>query len=111
MKIIICPLCDGKLVNERKKYIFLEEVVGVFECEICSKCGEEFFKRDVCLEIEKKVKEKGLWNLKCKTKINKIGNSFGLLVNKRIVDYMKLRKGDEVVVFPEGKNRFVVRKI
>ena len=42
------------------------------------------------------------------TKINKVGTSIAVTINKKISEFMKLKKGEDVFVYPESKNKLIV---
>ena len=107
-----CPLCKGNLVKKKINYNLFGESMGIFPAEVCLKCGEQFFNQDVSLAIEKIAKEKKLWNLKNTTKLTKVGNSFSIRIGKNIVDFLKLKAGEEVIIYPESKNKIIIgRKV
>ena len=95
-------------VRKKVPYILLGEKLGMFLADSCPRCNEILFNKDTALQIEKIAKEKGLWNLKSKTKIDKVGNALSIRINKKLVDYLNLKKGEEVVIYPESKNRLVI---
>lgn len=107
-----CPLCGGKLANKRISYMLFGENLGIFPAEVCLKCNEQFFKQNVSLAIEKIAKQKKLWDLKSTTKLTKVGNSFSIRIGKNIIDFLKLKQGEEVTIYPENKNKIIIiRKI
>lgn len=53
-------------------------------------------------------KEKGLRPLEAVTKVRKIGSSLIVVINKRIVDFIGLKKGEQVKVYPEGKHKIII---
>ncbi len=67
----ICEECGGKIEHVKKDYFFLGKNLGKFLTEICTKCGEEVFDETVSKQIDKIVKQKGMWNIK----INQIVHS------------------------------------
>ncbi len=109
--IEICPLCNSRIVRKKVAYNLFGERVGIFPADVCQKCGEQFFSREVSLAIEKIVNDKGLWELKSKTKVSMIGNSFAIRLNKRISNYLDLKNGELVALYPEGKNKIVIDRI
>ena len=54
------------------------------------------------------AKEKGLWGLQAKTKIGRAGTTLDIRLPKRIIKFLDLKKGKEVEIYPEGKNKLVV---
>ena len=90
------------------RLILLGKNLGKFNAEVCSKCGEEVFNEDVSDKIEKKAKELGLWGLQAKVKVNQVGNSIAVTVTKPISKFLNLKKGNDVLIYPEDKNRLIV---
>ncbi len=105
---MICPSCNAQTIRKKVPYSLLGEQLGSFLADYCPRCKEHYFNKDVALQIEKIAKDKGLWNLKSKTKIDKVGNALAIRLNKRLVDYLSLKKGEEVVIYPESKNKIVI---
>lgn len=108
MKRKICEECGGKIIHKIVDYILLGENLGKFPAEVCTKCGEQVFDEGVSEKIDIIAKQKGLWGLQAKTKVGKIGNSFNVLINSKIAKFLELKKGEEVVVYPESKNKLVI---
>ena len=46
----------------------------------------------------------GLFGLAKKAKVAEIGNSIAIRIPKEIAEFLKLKKGKEVIIFPESKN-------
>ena len=108
MKRKICEECRGKIIHKIVDYILLGENLGKFPAEVCTKCGEQVFDEEVSEKIDIIAKQKGLWGLQAKTRVGKIGNSFNVLINSKIAKFLELKKGEEVVVYPESKNKLVI---
>jgi len=53
--------------------------------------------------IDKKAKEIGLWGLEKRGKIGYSGNSLIIRIPKKVVDFMELKKGANIIIKPEGK--------
>ena len=104
----ICEECNGKIEKKLIDYILLGQNLGKFEAEVCSKCGEQVFDESISNEIEKKAKQLGLWGLQAKVKVNKVGNSIAVTVTKPISEFLNLKKGKDVLIYPEDKHRLVV---
>ena len=51
-----------------------------------------------------------MWGLGARTKVSKTGNSLTITVTKKIADFLKLKKGDEVTIYPEDEKRLIVLK-
>lgn len=105
----ICYICQkGELKKKKIEYLLLGKNLGKFEAEVCNRCGEMFFDEEVDKEITKAAKEKGLWGIMTKTKIGQAGSTLDIRLPKKIIEFLKLKKGEEVTIYPEGKNRLVV---
>ena len=107
---MICPFCKGNVVRKKIKYEFLGEILGIFPVDVCIKCKENFYTKETSMLIENIAKKKGLWNLKSKTKISKVGNSLAIRFNKSLINFLKLEKGQEFSVFPESKDKVVISR-
>jgi hypothetical protein len=103
-----CEECGGKIEKKLVDYVLLGKNLGKFEAEICNKCGEEVFDENASDKIEKKAKELGLWGLQSKAKVNQVGNSLAVTVTKPISEFLNLKKGKDVLIYPEDKHRLVV---
>ena len=83
-------------------------LLGKFLAQVCTRCGEEVFSEETSDEIERITKEKGLYALEARTKIGVSGNCLDIRVNQKIANFLSLRKGKEVVIYPESKNKLIV---
>ncbi|MBI2105908.1 hypothetical protein HYT56_03665 [Candidatus Woesearchaeota archaeon] len=108
MKLNKCPECRGKIEEKNIDYILLGVNLGKFPTMICSRCREQFYEDSVLDKIDKSAKEKGLWGLEHKTKLNLVGNSLAVRLSKNQIEFGKLKKGEEVIVYPESKNKFII---
>lgn len=106
-----CYLCEiGTLERKKVEYKFHGVGLGMFNAEICNHCGEIFFDENVSKQITILAKKKGLWGLQAKTKIGQAGTTLDIRLPKRIIDYLKLKKGEEVEIYPEGKDRLIIQR-
>ncbi len=104
-----CPLCEkGNLEKRKVDYIFLGRNIGKFEAEVCSECKEQIFGEEISKQISTKIRELGLWGLGSRTKISKTGNSLTITVSKKIAEFLKLKKGEEVTIYPENEKKLVI---
>jgi len=103
-----CEECGGKIVHKKVDYILLGQNLGKFSAEVCTKCDEQVFDEEVSKKIDVIAKRKGLWGLQAKTRVGKIGNSFNILINSKIAKFLELKKGEEIRVYPESKNKLVI---
>jgi len=108
MKLNKCPECGGKIEEKEISYILLGIDLGKFPTLICSKCKKQFYEEDVIDNIDRVAKAKGLWGLEHRTKLNELGNSLAVRLSKNQIDFGKLKKGEDVLVYPESKNRFII---
>ena len=104
-----CYICEkGNLRKEKVDYKLYGISLGKFNAEVCSKCGETFFDESVSKKMTEIAKKKGLWGLQTKTKIGQSGTTLDIRLPKRVIDFFNLKKGKEVEVYPEGKNKLVI---
>ncbi len=68
------------------------------------------FSEETFARIEEIVRKKGLWGLAARAKVNKLGNSVAITINKRIAGFLDLKKGEEVSIYPEDRRRIVIEK-
>lgn len=111
MERLRCEECGGKITKKKIDYCFLGEFIGKFDADVCANCGEQVFTEETGDKINKIIKQKGLWGLGAKSKVNQIGTSVGVTINKKIAEFMKLKKGENVVIYPENKKRLIIDKV
>ena len=95
----------------RKKnveYVRYGERIGRFPASVCEKCGAEYYDEDAIAKMERLVKAKGLWGLESKTKIAEVGNGYAIRLTKRIMEFMKGKKGKDVLIYPENRKKLIV---
>src|SRR3989344_4570765 len=104
-----CYICEkGNLKYERVPYKLYGELIGNFDAEVCDKCGEVFFDEETSRKITAATKAKNLWGLGARTKIGQAGSTLDIRLPKKIIEFLKLKKGKEISIYPESKNRLVV---
>ena len=104
-----CYMCEeGYLTKKKVDYKLYGVDIGNFNAEVCSKCGEVFFDEDTSKKMTEIAKKRGLWGLQAKTKIGQAGTTLDIRLPKRIIEFLNLKKGKEVEIYPEGKNRLVI---
>jgi DNA-directed RNA polymerase subunit RPC12/RpoP len=108
MKLNKCPECGGKVDEKRMSYVLIGVDLGKFSTLLCAKCGEQFYEDSVLDKIDEAAKKNGLWGLEHRTKLNVLGNSLAVRLSKNQVDFGELKKGEDVVVYPESKNRYII---
>lgn len=104
-----CYICEkGELVKKKADVKPYGISIGKFDAEVCTECNETFFSEQTSDRIDEVAKTKGLWGLEARTKIGRVGNSIDVKISKKIAEFTGMKKGEEVRVFPEGKNRIVI---
>ena len=103
-----CVICGGRTSVKTVNYKEFGVLIGHFKANVCKKCGEIYFDEDAVSKIQAKSKELGLFGLAKKAKIAQVGNSIAIRIPKEIAEFLKLKKGKEVLIFPEGKNELHV---
>jgi acetyl-CoA carboxylase beta subunit len=98
-----CDECGGKLAEKKIPYILKGVLLGEFLAEVCSKCSEVVFSEEVSREMTQKSREMGLWDLEAKTKVGKVVDALDVRFPKKIVEFLNLKKGQEVRIHPEKK--------
>jgi len=93
------------MMKKKVEYKQYDISLGKFDALVCPKCNEIVFEGDVSEQIEVKAKKLGIWGLARKTKIGTSGSSLDVKLPKHIVDFLKLRKGQEVIIEPVATNR------
>lgn len=103
-----CEECGGKVEEKTVDYIFMGENLGKFKAEVCTKCNEQVFDEDVSKKITEIAKEKGLFGLYAKTRVSILGNSMAITINKKIADFLELKKGKEITIYPKNKHQLII---
>jgi len=100
-----CPICEkGELQKKKIEETMFGVPLGIFPAEVCTRCGESLTDEATTKKIEEAAKKKGIWGLLKKTKITQAGNSLAVRIPKEIVDFLKLKKGEDAYVHPEGNS-------
>ena len=103
-----CWECGGRMIDKKADYSLYGISLGKFPARVCNKCNETYFSEGISREITKIAKERGLWGLGYKTKIGQAGSTLDIRLNKTLINFLGLKKGEEVTVYPESKNKLVV---
>lgn len=104
-----CEECGGKIIKQSVDYLFLGENLGKFPAEVCMQCREQVFEEHVTRKIADVTKKRGLWGLHDRAQVNQIGGSVGITINKKIAEFLALKKGGQVILYPENKKRLVIQ--
>lgn len=102
-------MCGGKTINKNVEHKEFGILLGIFPASVCEKCNEVYFDEKTAEEIQKKSQEMGLFGLARKVKVAEIGNSIAIRIPKEIGNFMNLKKGKEVIIFPENKHALHVQ--
>lgn len=106
--MVKCYMCNkGNLVNKKVPYELYGQKLGDFEAEVCTECREVFFSEETSKKITALAKKEGLWGLSSKTKIGQAGTALDIRLSKKLIDFFRLKRGEEVILYPESRNRLV----
>jgi len=104
-----CYLCEqGTMKRTKAPFSMYGILLGEFEADVCNMCKEVVFTEIASDEIDQIAKEKGLWGLESKTKVGKVGNSIDVKIAKNLAEFTGLKKGEEVRIYPESKNKLII---
>ncbi len=104
-----CYICGKDKVTKKKVDVKPYGIsIGKFTAEVCSNCNETFFDEKTSDKIDEVSKKMGLWGLEAKTRIGQVGNSIDVKISKKIAAFTNMKKGGEVRVYPEGKNKIII---
>lgn len=103
-----CDECGGEITIKKVPYEVYGIKVGDYTAEQCQKCGEICFSEEESKKITQKTKQMNLWGLESKTKIGKVGDALDVRISKKLENFLKLRKGEEVFVKPEGRDKILI---
>ena len=108
MKFDKCPKCEGKIEERNMNYVLIGIDLGKFPTLVCNKCGEQFYEDMVLDKIDESARKEGLWGLEHRTKLNALGNGLAIRLSKNQINFGNLKKGEEVFVYPESKDKFII---
>lgn len=104
-----CTACNtGHYDKKKVPYVFLGERIGVFNALVCNHCQETLFESAASDKIEAEVKRRGLWGLRARSKVSKVGNALDVRIPKLLADFLSLKKGQEVILEPVDKTRLQI---
>ncbi len=107
-----CYICGkGKLVKKKVEVKPYGIPIGEFDAQVCPACNETFFSEQISDRIDEVAKNKGLWGLEARTKIGQVGNSIDVKITKKIAQFVGLKKGKDVRIYPEGKNKIIIESM
>jgi|SRR3989344_4379006 len=109
MSMVKCYICEkGQLQKKEVPYAVYGEFIGNFPAEVCSACHEIFFDEETSHKITAATKMKGLWGLSAQTKIGQAGSTLDIRLSKKLIDFLDLKKGEEVTIYPESKRKLII---
>ena len=103
-----CVFCGGLTTKRMTEYKEFGVSLGNFKAHICNKCGEIYFDEKTAERIQLKSKQMGLFGLAKKAKVAELGNSIAIRIPKEIAEFLSLKKGKEVTIFPKGKHELQI---
>lgn len=104
-----CYICEkGTLRKVKQPYRLYDEYLGDFEAEKCSACGEIFYSEGTSRKMTEAAKAKGLWGLNAESKVGQSGTTLDIRLPKRVIEFMNIKKGEAVKIYPEDRRRLVV---
>jgi YgiT-type zinc finger domain-containing protein len=104
-----CYICEkGNLEKKKVDYKLYGISLGKFDAEVCNKCKETFFSEETSKQMTKIAKKRGLWNLQAKTKIGQAGTTLDIRLPKKIINFLQIKKGEEVKIYPESKDKLII---
>lgn len=106
MKCVTCG--KSAMARRRVEYRQFGVVLGKFDALVCPRCNEILFEGGVSEQIERKAKELGIWGLSRKVRIGTSGSSLDVKLPKNIVEFLNLKKGQEVVIEPMAENKIEI---
>lgn len=108
MKRATCEECGGKITHKVVEYNLYGVDLGKFPAQTCSKCGEVCYEESTSKEMSRIAREKGLFELAAKTKVGKVGDALDIRLNKKLVDFLGIQKGNEVTIHPVSRHKIEV---
>ena len=103
-----CDECNGTMQKKKVPYVLLGVNLGNFDALVCNSCGQTLYEGTTLETIETAAKEKGIWGLAAKTTIGTSGNALDVKIPKAIIEFMKLKKGQQVIIEPIDQKRLQV---
>lgn len=117
-----CPLCEGPIEKTKTELSLFNGKIKVkpvvaFEC---SRCNEVFIDEEESKRIDsitnmepyrKQIEEMRKYQFRLRRKIGYSGRTLIIRIPKDIEKSISLRDGEEIEIYPEGKNKIVIEKI
>tara|TARA_Y100000310_G_C20652088_1_gene799972 strand:- start:902 stop:1231 length:330 start_codon:yes stop_codon:yes gene_type:complete len=107
-----CPICEkGTLKKKNVEYSVYGVSLGKFPAQVCGTCKEEWFDEGTSKSIQELEKKKGLFGLSKKSKVSYSGNSLIVRIPDAVAKFTGIKKEDEIIIHPEGKNKISVELV
>jgi YgiT-type zinc finger domain-containing protein len=107
-----CPICEkGTLRKKNVEYTVYGVSLGTFSARVCSSCHEEWFDEETSKKIQELEKKRGLFGLSKKSKISYSGNSLIIRIPESVVKFTGVKREDEIIIHPDGKNKITVELV
>ena len=103
-----CWECQRPLRERKVGYSLYGIKLGTFPARVCDHCHETYFSEDTSRKITRLAKQKGLWGLHATSTVGQAGNALDIRLPKRLAAFLKLRKGEEVTLYPESRHKLVI---
>jgi len=104
-------VCGKKMKGIKTEMDFFDGSVMVRDVNgfYCSECKEELFDSKEGDKIFEKVSKLNVIRpFESRKKIAKVGNSFAIPVSKEIADYLQIKKGEDIQIKVQNRNRLII---
>ncbi|MEW6063398.1 MAG: hypothetical protein AB1571_03480 [Nanoarchaeota archaeon] len=105
-----CELCKGIVELKTVPFNLYGIKLGEYPARVCQKCGDKIFDAKTFNLMEAKAKKLGLYGLTSRATVTRHGNSIAVTIGKRVAEFIKLKKGEHVLLYPEGRERLIVER-
>jgi len=106
-----CVMCGGKTEHKKIRAVELGKELGTFEADACTRCGEKYYSEETMRKIQARELELGVFGLEAETEVTRYGNSLAVRIKKAISDFVGLRKGRKVHVYPVDANKIAIEVV
>lgn len=104
-----CTACDtGRYEKRKVPYVFLGETIGTFDALVCNHCHETLFESAASDKIEAEVRRRGLWGLRARSTVSKVGNALDVRIPKALAEFLSLKKGQEIILEPLDRTKLQI---
>jgi len=105
-----CELCNGIVELKTVPFTLYGVKLGEYPARVCQKCGDKVFDAKTFRLMEAKAKKIGLYGLTSRTKVTRHGNSIAITIGKKVAGFIKLKKGEHVLLYPEGREKIIIER-